>query len=283
MTAIPLKAIPLEPIPVETVAVQTVAPRSARTAAPGPIPLWRIVAVELRKSFDTRSGFWLLASIAIASLLATAGVVIWAERDQLTYSTFTLAIGFPMAVILPVIAILSVTAEWTQRSGLTTFTLVPHRGRVVFAKAIVAISIAVASMLVAFLIGALGNLLAAALAGRDAVWDQGVATLAAIVLGNTVIVLLGFMLGVLIRNSTAAIVAYFVYAFVAPPLLELLAANQAWFHDLHAWVDPNVTQQLLFHGPLIGQQWVQLAVTTAAWLVAPLLVGLWTLQRSEVK
>jgi ABC-2 type transport system permease protein len=283
MTAIPLKAIPLEPLPVETGPVQSVAPRSTRTAAPAPIPLARIVAVELRKSFDTRSGFWLLASIGIASLLATAGVVIWAARDQLTYSTFTLAIGFPMAVILPVIAILSVTAEWTQRSGLTTFTLVPHRGRVVFAKAIVAISIAVASMLVAFLIGALGNLLAAALADRDAVWDQGVATLAAIVLGNTVIVLLGFMLGVLIRNSTAAIVAYFVYAFVAPPLLELLAANQVWFHDLHAWVDPNVTQQLLFHGPLVGQQWVQLAVTTAAWLVAPLLVGLWTLQRSEVK
>ena len=133
MTAIPLKAIPLEPIPVETGPVQTVAPRSTRTAARGPIPLSRIVSVELRKSFDTRSGFWLLASIAIASLLATAGVVIWAARDQLTYSTFTLAIGFPMAVILPVIAILSVTAEWTQRSGLTTFTLVPHRGRVVFA------------------------------------------------------------------------------------------------------------------------------------------------------
>jgi hypothetical protein len=283
MTAIPLKAIPLEPIPVETGPVQTVAPRSTRTAARGPIALSRIVSVELRKSFDTRSGFWLLASIAIASLLATAGVVIWAARDQLTYSTFTLAIGFPMAVILPVIAILSVTAEWTQRSGLTTFTLVPHRGRVVFAKAIVAISIAIASMLVAFAIGALGNLVAAALAGRDAVWDQGVATLAAIVLANVLIVLLGFMLGVLIRNSTAAIVAYFVYAFVAPPLLELLAANQAWFHDLHAWVDPNVTQQLLFHGPLVGQQWVQLAVTTAAWLVAPLLLGLWTLQRSEVK
>jgi hypothetical protein len=28
-----------------------------------------------------------------------------------------------MAVILPVIAILSVTAEWTQRSGLTTHKL----------------------------------------------------------------------------------------------------------------------------------------------------------------
>ena len=283
MTAIPVKTSPLEPTPVELVPLPSVAPPTTGKMAAAHIPLSRIVSVELRKSFDTRSGFWLLASIGIASLLATGGVVLWAARDQLTYSTFTLAIGFPMAVILPVIAILSVTAEWTQRSGLTTFTLVPHRGRIVFAKAIVAISIAITSMLVAFVIGALGNLVAAALAGRDAVWDQGVTTLASIVLGNTLVVLIGFMLGVLIRNSTAAIVAYFVYAFVAPPLLELLAANQQWFHDLYPWVDPNVTQNLLFHGPLVGQQWLQLAVTTATWLVAPLAVGLWTLRRSEVK
>ena len=34
------------------------------------IPLSRVVRVELRKMFDTRSGFWLIASIAITSLLA---------------------------------------------------------------------------------------------------------------------------------------------------------------------------------------------------------------------
>jgi hypothetical protein len=32
----------------------------------------------------------------------------------------------PMSVILPIIAVLSVTAEWSQRSGLATFTLVPR-------------------------------------------------------------------------------------------------------------------------------------------------------------
>ena len=36
-----------------------------------PIPLSRIVTTELRKMFDTRSGFWLMASIGILALLAT--------------------------------------------------------------------------------------------------------------------------------------------------------------------------------------------------------------------
>ena len=56
--------------------------------------------------FDTRSGFWLMASIAITALLATGAVILLAPDSELTYDTFAAAIGFPMAVILPMIAIL---------------------------------------------------------------------------------------------------------------------------------------------------------------------------------
>jgi hypothetical protein len=79
-------------------------------------------------------GFWLIASIVITALLATAGVVLFAPDSDLTYATPVSAIKFPIAVILPMIAILSVTSEWTQRSGLTTFTLIPHRNRVITAR-----------------------------------------------------------------------------------------------------------------------------------------------------
>jgi hypothetical protein len=48
---------------------QRVLPRPKRIDG---IPMGRIVGVELRKMFDTRSGFWLMASIAIAATLATA-------------------------------------------------------------------------------------------------------------------------------------------------------------------------------------------------------------------
>ena len=256
--------------------------RAARRAAPAPIPLSRMVSVELRKSIDTRSGFWLLASIGLTSLLAT-GAVVMVAPVELAYSTFILAIGFPMAVILPMIAILSVTSEWSQRSGLTTFTLVPHRSRIILAKGIVALTVAVVSMLLAVAVGAVGNVMGSAVAGTPSVWDQDVLELGHVVLGNTLVLVVGFTLGVLIRNSAGAIVAYFVYAFVLPPVLDVLAAHQAWFLDLRAWVDPSVTQHELFHGSLTGEQWAQLGVTSVIWLAVPLTVGLWTLLRSEIK
>ena len=139
------------------VAVPVVRPRAVTPR----IPLARLTRVELRKMFDTRSGFWLMASLLITALLATAGVILWAPDSDLTYTTFVSAIRFPMAVILPLIAILSITSEWSQRSGLTTFTLVPHRSRVIGAKAISSVAVGVVATLLALAIGAL-----AAPAGR---------------------------------------------------------------------------------------------------------------------
>lgn len=260
-------------------------PKTARPAspAPAPIPLSRLVGVELRKAFDTRSGFWLLASIGILSVLATGAVILFAPDAELTYATFATAIGFPMAVVLPMVAILSVTSEWSQRSGLSTFTLVPHRGRVIRAKALVTLGIAVVSMLLAAAIGALGNLVGTAIAGTDLVWDVTVMDFSLIILGNVLGMAVGFMLGVLIRSSSGAIVGYFVYSLLLPTLTSVLAQTQEWFAGKQPWLDFNYASSPLFEGSLSGQQWAQLGVTSAIWLVVPLAVGLRIVLRSEVK
>jgi ABC-2 type transport system permease protein len=250
-----------------------------------PIPLTRITAVELRKMFDTRSGFWLIASIAITSLLAAGGVILWAPADDLTYSTFATAIRFPVVIILPLIAILAVTSEWSQRTGLTTFTLVPHRSRIITAKAISAVAIAIAAMVLAFAVGALGNLLGAAIKGSTFVWDVSVTQCLYYVLGMVLNLLIGFMLGVLIRASTGAIVAYFILTFLVPTMFGLLAESQQWFHDLQPWVDIQFAQAglFVFDQSLTGEQWAHIGVTGLTWLVVPMAAGLWFVMRAEVK
>ena len=198
--------------------------------------------------FDTRSGFWLMASIGILAVLATAAVILFARNDEMTYSSFTAAIGIPMTLVLPIIAILSVTGEWSQRSGLTTFTLVPHRGRVITAKAIACVGVAVVTIPLAFGIGALGNVVGTAIAGVDPVWDVTLTNLLNLVLVNVLGLLVGFMLGVVIRSSAGALVAYFIYQFLLPTLALLLAVSQDWFRDLQPWVDFDFAQGALFDG-----------------------------------
>ncbi len=258
--------------------------RTARESrAISSISLSRLMRVELRKMFDTRAGFWLLASVGILTVLSTGAVIAWAPDEAINLGTFSSAMGLPLAVLLPMIAILSVTSEYSQRTGLTTYTLVPWRGRVILAKLLVSVTIGVASMLVALGVGVLGNLLGAAIVGIDPVWDLSTSQFANIVLGQVLGMLIGFTLGVLIRNSPAAIVGYFVYSLVLPGALGTLAAFQEWFRDLQPWVDVNFAITRLFDQEMTAEYWAQLGVTTLVWLWIPLAIGLRAVLRAEVK
>jgi ABC-2 type transport system permease protein len=249
-----------------------------------PIPATRLVKVELRKMFDTRSGFWMLVSIGVLSPISAGSLLVFGLNSDVTYQNFVRASGFPMSVILPIIAILAVTNEWSQRTGLTTFTLVPSRGHVIGAKAIATLLVGVGSVAVALAVGAVGNVAGSALAGVDTVWDISLSMAAQIALYNLVGMAIGFTLGVVLRNSAAAIVGYFVASLVLPGILVLLAQVRSWFEDLQPWIDWNKTQVALLDGATnTGKEWAMLGSTTMIWIVIPLVIGLLFLRRSEVK
>jgi ABC-2 type transport system permease protein len=247
------------------------------------LPLSRVVRVELRKMFDTRSGFWLIASIVITGLIATVATVAFAPDQYLTYYNFAKAVGYPITVILPMIALLSITSEWSQRSGLTTFTYVPSRRRVIWAKTLSSVTVAVASMVFAFAAGAVGNVVGSTIAGTPTVWDLSVAHASTIVLGNLVSLSIGTMLGMLLRSSAGGLVMYFVLVLLVPNLSGLLAQSQDGFKHVQPWVDLTFAQTALFEGMHSGAQWAHLASTVGLWIVLPGIFGLRRVMRSEVK
>ena len=260
-----------------------VATRPRKREVPAPIPFGRILGVELRKMFDTRSGFWLMASIVITSGIATVLTVLLSDRDDLTFDSFAASVGSPMSIILPIIGVLAVTSEWSQRTALTTFTLVPSRGRVIGAKLIDVLVIGAVSMVIALGVGAAGNLVNSAITGNDAVWDIPAWTFAQIVLANELGMLLGFALGLLFRSSPAAIVGYFVVNLVLPGISGALAEAQQWWADNAGWFDVNQTRFLLFDSKLTSEEWLQLGITSSIWILLPFAIGLALVMRSEVK
>ena len=192
--------------------------------------------------------------MAGTAFIATASVILFAPDSAMTYDNFGAAIGVPMTLLLPVMAILSVTSEWSQRSGLTTFTLVPHRSRVIWAKMIVSMALGAVSIGVALAIGALGNIVGSAHRRRR----HGLGHLRQpdrlLVFANVLNLLIGFMLGVLIRNSPGAIVAFVVYSFVLPTLSMVLGNFQQWWEDIRPWLDFNWAQGELYDGHLTGDR-----------------------------
>ena len=111
------------PIRVDTAGVHT---------RPG---LGRLVAVELRKMVDTRAGFWMqVATVALTVVAVIVRSVAGDAADHTFASVLDARRVQPAAVLLPVVGILLVTSEWSQRTGMITFALVPVRSRVVGAK-----------------------------------------------------------------------------------------------------------------------------------------------------
>jgi hypothetical protein len=139
------------------------------------------------------------------------------------------------------------------------------------------------SILVALAIGAVGNIVGSNLAGVDTVWDIPIAQVFTLLLANALNLMIGFMLGALIRNSPGAIVGYVVYSFVLPPLSMLLAQSQGWWDRAGRWLDFNQAQGPLYDNSMTAADWQHLGVAGLLWLVIPLLAGLVLLQRSEVK
>jgi ABC-type multidrug transport system fused ATPase/permease subunit len=94
-------------------------------------PFWRLTMVELRKSYDTRASFWLLASIALVVLAAEVIVlaIVTVQNEAISWGDFVGVAAFLTSFLLPVLGIMVLTTEWSQRTAMVTFALEPRRQR----------------------------------------------------------------------------------------------------------------------------------------------------------
>ncbi|WOC13357.1 ABC transporter permease [Gordonia sp. MP11Mi] len=265
----------------------TTQPAPAVFTGPG-IPLSRLIKVELRKLVDTRASFWLAASIAAIS--AIIGVVVLivgpgtsdpgpsgspGTDGNITFANLFDLMTAPMAFLLPVMAILLVTSEWSQRNALTTFTMEPRRERVIIAKLTVSVIASIAAVVIALALGALCNLIGGLIYSNGGVWSISASALISGLLNILVGVLIGFAFAALLLNTPAAIVAY----FVVPTVLEIIGAVVPWINDhLIDWI----RLPMLESSPS-GSDWAHFLAGCVIWFAVPLFFGVNRIMRSEVK
>jgi ABC-type transport system involved in multi-copper enzyme maturation permease subunit len=248
------------------------------TALPAPLrehrpPFERLVRVELRKTADTRAGFWLLLALALMVLGTAVIYLLAAKPEDLSFEDLFRVVQFPINVLLPVLGILLVTSEWSQRTALATFTLVPDRRRVVAAKAGAVVALTLAAMLVSFVVAAVAN----AIGGHP--WNLGADTVGELFLFQLAALLGGFAFGLALQSSAPAIVLY----YIAPTLVSIVVEIVHSIQDAARWVDLGQTTTPIADGTASGQEWAQFGTSAALWILVPLVIGLWRLSRSEMK
>lgn len=250
------------------------------------VPFSRLVGVELRKSYNTRAGFWLLAIIGFFVVL-TEGIVlaVTVVQDQaMSLDDFVGAAAFVTSILLPILGIMLVTAEWGQRTAMVTFALEPRRPLVIFAKMAVGIILTLGTIVAAVAVGVVANLLYAAFQGQGPDWQFGFVGASGFVVTQIMSMLGGFAIAALFLNTPASIVVFFVYKYVLPGLLALGSELVGFIDKIAPWIDFQAAQNPLFNGwEFSGNEPGQLIVSALIWLVLPLALGIRRVLRAEVK
>jgi ABC-2 type transport system permease protein len=251
------------PIPVNTAGVHR---------RPG---LGRLVAVELRKMVDTRAGFWIqVATVAITVLVVIVRSVVGDAADHTFAAMLDVAVK-PAAVLLPIAGILLVTSEWSQRTGMITFALVPVRSHVLGAKLIASLVLAIGMLAMAVAVTAAGALVASP--DVDGAWSDVTPLIAqsAVYLGGGM--LTGVAFGMVLLASAPAIVALFVL-----PIAWTAVATLSFFADAAPWLDTRLALGPMPQEVMSTTQWAHAATALALWMLLPLVIGTWRITRREV-
>jgi ABC-type transport system involved in multi-copper enzyme maturation permease subunit len=255
----------------------TQTPAPTERAALSPIPFGRLVHTELRKLTDTRAGRWLLATLLAATPIVAAVMVFTMGTKDLNYAKFVDYTSTPEKLLLPILGILTVTSEWSQRTGLVTFVLEPERGRVLRAKVVAALGLGVGMSVLMLATSAVGNVLGQAVRGGSGSWS-----FAAPVSGEVTLVLISWLLlGIAVGMALLITAAAILVAVVVPNMFSGFFGSGS--KSTTAWFDLNQAQSPLYSHDITGKGWIQLLVASALWIGVPMVIGVLRVRRTEVK
>jgi len=245
-----------------------------------PPSLPRLVTIELRKTVDTRAGFWLLAANALLVVAVAAVTLVVGDVTDGRFGVFFVRTVGAGSILLPVVGILAVTSEWSQRTALTTFALVPRRERVIAAKLLAGTVIAVASVAVCLSISLVAAALVPVFGHGDGHWDVDGAALGSALLFMAMWMLAGAALGLLVMRSAPAI----VLSFLIPSAIAASAAGIPGAKLPLRWIDLGTVAGELnaAHPAVSATDWAHLASGVAISVLVPLAIGFVRLRRGEV-
>ena len=237
--------------------------------------LGRLVAVELRKMIDTRAGFWLqVAMVAITVIAVAVAVAIGDAADHTFVSILNVGLQ-PAATLLPIVGILLVTSEWSRRTGLITFALVPVRSRVLGAKLIASLVLSAVMLVMSITVVAAGVLVTSP--GVDGTWSDVAPMIGQSAVYLTTGMVTGVALGAILLASAPAIVANF-----ALPIAFAAVFSLSFLSGVAPWVDTVRATGPLSEGVLDATQWAHAGTALALWMLLPLLIGAYRITRREV-
>ena len=158
--------------------------------------------------------------------------------------------------------------------------LEPNRARTAVAKLTAVVLIGVLAVVAALGVAALGNVAGTLFMDGAGTWNTGAANVRDFFLLQLIGLVQGFAIGMLLMNTAAAIVLYYVLPIAWSVLFTMVTALEGaapWL-DLNTAIAPAFEQETFR-----GDDWLHIAVAGTTWVLVPFALGVVRLLRREVK
>jgi ABC-type transport system involved in multi-copper enzyme maturation permease subunit len=237
--------------------------------------LARLTRVELRKMVDTRSGFWLQLAVVGLTILAVVITVLAGHEDDKNFLQILSNALVPAGTLLPVVGILLVSSEWSQRTALVSFSLVPNRSRLIGAKVLAGIVLALIAVVLAVVFAAIATAVGGS--SEPHIWSLPAGLLFQDIVYVVTAMVIGIGFGAALQSSAPAIVLY----FALPIALGALGSIHA-IESVMEWLNIAQSTESFTTEIFSGHQWGQILVTLVLWMVLPLAFGLWRITKRDL-
>jgi ABC-2 type transport system permease protein len=234
----------------------------------------RLVEIELRKATDTRAGYWMIIALTVFAV-AIATLTLFGAEDGRTLNAMYGGVLYSLLFLSPIFGVLAVTSEWSQRTTLSTFCLIPDRGRVIRAKTLAVTAMAVGQIAIALLISVLIFGIGSALDRTTGGWDLPATVIAQSILFQLVFMLFGMGMGLIALSSPPAVVLTLVLPNLLTPFMKSEGAT--------SWINISSVLEPLLDTGITGTEWAKILTVGLLWAVLPMLAGLIRLARHEIK
>jgi hypothetical protein len=192
--------------------------------------------------------------------------------DQ-TATSYLRVAALGLTILLPVVAILLFTGEWSQRSVMTTFTQEPRRVRVVDATLVVSLLLGGAGAVLGGLV-AMGGVGLAEASGRSVEANLSVGAAVSFLVYVLLNVFAAVALGALLQSSAAAIAT----SFALPAAVALLGHASPLVSE---WIDMSTPWNWVLENHW-GGHLPQISVSVGFWVAIPLVAGVVRTVRRDV-
>jgi ABC-type transport system involved in multi-copper enzyme maturation permease subunit len=232
------------------VLLEKLPPASGKAGMPG------VIRSEWTKIRSVRSTYWTLIVLVVVGI-GLGALICYATENRFTHLGHGAGLGFDATarsltafselgqLVMMVLGAMAITAEYTTGMIRTSLTTMPRRGTVYAAKGLVfGVMAFVVSIVTAFIAFFLGQSILHSTGASATLSDPNV--LRAIIgtaLYVTVIGLMSFAFGAIIRHTAGTIATMVGVLFILPLIVEVLPSD--WTNDVNKWLPGSAGGQLM--------------------------------------